>query len=509
VASADETEAATKAPAAATGVSAGRGLVYVTLAKLWFMVGGYAIAFGLPHLLDQARFGEWAVILSWVSPLNNVMVQATIQGVAKFSAGGADSVEGAKRAALWIQLVVGLPLAILFLAGAPIIAGFEHDPGLAPGLRIASTVIFAYSLYAVFVGAANGAREWNKQAGLDASYTTLRAGFVIAGAVVFHSVVGAVGGMAVAALAILLASVAVVGLRKVEKRSDRGQMAVFMGGLAAYLLIQNLLMFIDGWLLKRMVAEAAERAGALNAATIASEQSAIYSGAVQTFARMPFQLMLAVTFVIFPLVSRSTFAEDREKTKEYVTRAIRYSLLAVAAMATGIAARPEALLALFGAKYLSGATALALLAFGYVAFSLFGIAGSIINAAGRTLPTIAIGAVTTLADAAGNWAALRWATTGGHDPLVAAAAATAIAMGIGLVLTLVYLQRTFGASVPPLSVARAAVATGVGVAAGRFLPVHGKLGLAACVAGGLAFIAVLFASRELSMGEIRALRKRA
>ena len=56
------------AAAAPRAVGAGRGLLYITAAKMWFMVGGSAIGFVLPHLLrDKASYGKWGFILSVVS----------------------------------------------------------------------------------------------------------------------------------------------------------------------------------------------------------------------------------------------------------------------------------------------------------------------------------------------------------------------------------------------------------------------------------------------------------
>ncbi len=492
-------------------VSAGRGIVYITGAKLWFMVGGYAILFALPRVLDKALVGQWNVILAWVSVLNNVMVTATIQGVSKFGSTG----QPAQRAALKLLFAVGAATALVFLLGAPLIAGFEHDPALVPGLRIVAAVVFCYALYAVFVGAANGARAFHKQAGLDATYSTLRATFVVAGAAALHAVVGAFVGFAAASVVILLVSTVVVGFGPPEPPGRMAPLVRFIAPIAAFLLIMNTLMFVDLWLLKRMVFEGAVAHGLAGApvtveaaAKWASEQAATYGNGVQAFARMPYQLILSVTFVIFPLVSRSTFAEDRAATRLYVERAMRYSLLVVAAMAAAVAARPEPLLALLGPAYTAGATALPALAFGYVAYSLLSIASTIINGSGRTLPTIGIGAVTLAVDAGANFAALRWATAGGHDPLRAAAVATAASMAFGLAVSLVYLQRSFGASLRALSLARAAVAAAVALGVGRVLPLHGKAALATVVAAGLAFVATLFVTGELTLGELRALRRR-
>src|SRR5437773_10003722 len=111
-------------PPAARAVGAGRGLVYITAAKIWFMLGGTAINLVLPWLLrSRERYGQWANVLACVSVLNNVVVTATIQAVSKFASRGPEYVEGTKRAALRMQLALGGGLALAFFLAAPLVAG--------------------------------------------------------------------------------------------------------------------------------------------------------------------------------------------------------------------------------------------------------------------------------------------------------------------------------------------------------------------------------------------------
>ena len=75
-------------------------------------------------------------------------------------------------------------------------------------------------------------------------------------------------------------------------------------------------------------------------------------------------------------------------------------------------------------------------------------------------------------------------------------------------MSLVYLHMRHGASLRPLSVLRATGATLLAVAAGRALPLAGKAQLAACVIGGLVYLAALALLGELTPRELRALLKR-
>jgi stage V sporulation protein B len=494
-------------------MSAGRGLVFITAAKLWFMVAGYVIQFALPRALGSpALYGVYGVILNFVNPVNGVVVQGTIQGVSKFTAETDDRRPSVTRAALRLQTWLGGGVALGFFLLAPLWAWIEHDHALVPYYRVAAGVVLAYSFYSVFVGAANGAKEFHKQAALDMTFSTLRCIFIVGAAALTHSVLASLGGFVAAAATILVVAALVIGLGGPEKEKfPMTRLVRFFGGVWFYLAISNLLMFVDGILVKRLVTENAVAHQLANAALIANEQSGFYL-AVQNVARIPYQLILAVTFVIFPLVSQSTFEADHEKTRRYVRTTMRYSLVVAALFASVLAARPTALMHFFyKPEYAVGAPALVPLVAGYVLFSLFAIAGTIINSSGRTLPTTVIGLVTLAVATVANYFAIHMALSMGHDPLLAAATATAAAMGFGLVVSGAYLVRVFGAFLPAMTVVRVALASaaaaGVGYAWTRAGIMPGKVGtIVSSAACGIAFVVVAIGSGEVRPSELRKAR---
>ena len=128
----------TAPPPASRAVGAGRGLLYITAAKIWFMVGGSAIGFVLPYVLaSKVKYGEWGSILAWVSPINNVMVTATIQAVAKFATEGPEYVEGVKRAALKLQLVLDDGTEVAFRDARRLgRVRLRHDPRREPPISL-------------------------------------------------------------------------------------------------------------------------------------------------------------------------------------------------------------------------------------------------------------------------------------------------------------------------------------------------------------------------------------
>lgn len=487
-------------------VGAGRGLLFISGAKLWFMIAGYAIQFTLPRALTPEQYGVWGVALACVSVFNNVMVTASVQTVSRFVSQVPERAGVVVRAALWRNLVGGGIVMGAFIGGAPLVARhILFDPSYTPYLRVAGLITGCYALYAVFVGAANGLRHFHKQAGLDISFATLRAGFVIAAAIVTHSVLASIGGFALASAAILLIAALWVGTgprSPSDPPMDAGVLERYFGWVAGYLVVVNLLMFIDGIFVKRLIS-------ASLGASHGDFEAGLYNS-VQTIARLPYQLILAVTFVIFPMMSRATFEADALRARRYVLVTMRYSLVVVGLMAAPLAARPAAVMRLlFPALYASASAALPILLVGYVAFSLFNILGTILNSAGETRASLYTGLWTVLLCVGVVWGALHFTLGGSVQPSVAAACATTIAMLFGLLLAGVAVWRRFGAIAPLGTTVRAVLGFIAALVVGHFWPAHGffvrPLGtLASLVVTALAYLVCV--APDLRPSELRALR---
>ena len=87
-----------------------------------------------------------------------------------------------------------------------------------------------------------------------------------------------------------------------------------------------------------------------------------------------------------------------------------------------------------------------------------------------------------------------------------AATVTGGAMLFGALASGAVLYKKLGAFLPLTSLVRIAIATGVALVVGRFLPLHGKLMtlVEACLVGAT-FLVVLVATRELSRRDLDAI----
>ncbi len=507
-------------PVTPSATGAGRGVLYIAFAKFYFLLVGMVIQFRLPVILSEAAWGAFSLVNSIASWFNNVAVTGTIQAVSRFAAQNPGQARAVQAAGLRMHLRLGLPVAVAFIAGSPAIAWALGDPSKTKPLMLAGFIIGGYSFYAVFIGTANGLRLFHKQAGLDITFATLRAAGLLGMAIAGMGVTGVVGGWVGAVGLILCAAMAWVGLPRTTEKLPVRPMLVYFGKVAVYLLLFNGLMFVDTILLKRIVGDHYVTlipelrkhmpvAGTdAQAASLLTDAQVGFYAAAQNLGRVAYQAIIAATFVVFPLVSRSTFTDDHETTKRYVQVTARYSVMFAMAIAVVMAANPTDVLGLlYSPAYAArGSTALVFLAFGNVAFSMLAIAGTILNGAGKSRPAVISAAITLAIAVIGNAIAISM-SAGSPHVLGVAAAVTGGSMLIGAVIAALQLQKHFGATLPLVSLVRILVATGVAFAVGRFLPLHGKLMtlVEAVIVAGV-FLVVLVASRELGARDLQAIK---
>jgi len=493
------------------GVEAGRGALFIGFAKMYFMFTGSLQRFALPHLIgDAAGYGAFGVVNNLISIVNNTVVQATVPSISKFTAEDNRRTDAVKRSGLRMQVVVGGIPALIFLLGAPLIARFEKAPDYVGYFRIAAAIPFLYALYALFVGSANGLKRFRTQASFDVGFSTVKT-ILLLGLAVAWRVTGAFVGFAAAAVVILVVAARTMGLPR-PKAQDEATISIsiwrlvgFMGAMVAYTLLLNVALNYDQPLLRRLAGDAAD---AYRAGLIAGH----YDG-LRTLALLPYQALLVITFVIFPLISRSTFVNDREATRLYISQTLRYALMLVAAMGVCLAARPATLLAIvYPRDYGEGAAALPILVLGECCLAMLAVSCAILNAAGRAAAAIVLIAITVAAGIGAAYVMVPPAEPG-PKMLMAAATATTIGTVAGFIGAIAYVRRGLGGGLPLASAVRVGISVGIAVAAGHFLPAHGKLlGLVAIAAVALVYVLGLLATGELGPADraklLRILRRR-
>ena len=491
--------------------TAGRGVLSITGAKLYFIVAGYAVQLMLPRLLGTPEaFGLYSSAMNVVSILNNVLVAATVQSVSKHVSEDPAHAATTLRQGLLLQLAIGGSLGLLLFGFArPLAEQVLLDPLLAPLLTASSVVVFCYAAYAALIGALNGQQKFTRQAALDATYTTLRTVLILGAAGLGYGALGAMTGFAGAAVGVLLVALVSVGTGASGRLIPWRKWLLFLGPLWLYQLCLSLTLQIDLSVIKSVTASLALDAGATPqaAADTASRLTGFYRAA-QTFAFVPYQVIISVAFVVFPMVSRAVSIGDHEASRRYISNALRFSLIVLLAIAAPVSGASAGVMRLaYPDAYLEGSGALSVLALGTVCFAMFAISATILSGAGRPGLPAAIALVAVIVVVCGNLAFLTMAGNSDHR-LVAAASGTSLGMAIALVAVAIAVYARFGVFVAWLSALRIVGAGGLAWAAARAVPsTSAPLALLALITGGLVFVLALVLSRELGDNDYAALRK--
>lgn len=488
-------EAAKSTEAART---AGRGGLAIAGAKVSFIIFGFIQQPILAALLGDVGYGEMSRVLTIVGIVNNVMVATAIQGVSRAVASVPDeSAAEAFAKTLRVQVTMAMVVSAAFAIAAGWIAGFVKAPEVTNPLRVVAGVTLFYGIYAPLVGSLNGRRKFLAQAGLDTGYGALRTLAMAIGALVFGVMGSIVGFVACAALIIPVAMI----FSGIGKQGPAGptlkEYLTFLGPLAGGQIALNLLMQTDFLLLSRFLGQAAPTADD------ASRAMASYR-AVKLFALLPYQMLVSVVFVLFPMLARAHAEGDREAVRRFTRTGVRLALILTGLMAGVISALgPLALRFAFAAEYgEQGGFALRLMALGMGGFGMFGV----MSAALTSLKRERIAAVLTIATVvmvAIACYALVPSTEFGKPMLVMTAAGTSAAVITAAVVTAIFLRQAAGGFVAPLTFVRVGIAMAITGAAGSRLPYLGKLAvLGEAAALGVIYFVVLIVLREVGRADL-------
>lgn len=554
----------------------GRGFLVITAAKVWFLITGATIQLGLPIIFASAElFGVFKIVTEAISLVNMVMITGTLQAVSKLASEQPERANRVVNLAVKLQLVVGVPIWLAYLLGSGLIASSFNDPSLTSLLQLSSLIIVFYAFYAIFIGYLNGIKEFVHQAGFDITFATLKTAGILGLVALGFGVVGAIAGFVVAAGIISVLS-AIWVFRLMKKRPEPAgaeageddkarlkRLASYLGLIMLYTFALNGLMRADLFVIKSVAADVpAHLEGAAPLFKIMSDKFAGFYGAVLNISRIPYQGVIAVTFVIFPLISEATFNADRAATQRYIRTTFRYCILLIASVAIILALNSDSLIAgLYSADYGTASQALAILSIGIIFFALYYVATTMIIGAGHPLAAVIIMGISLVVTAVANYlmvsgvhemfmSQLTWspvrlpapssATDAVHGALAvaqndvalagpylleapiymrSAAIATTIAMVSGCLVSIGWLARTYGAWPPLATLVRVIFACVVLFGFDYLIPTpvewvseYGKLMylglvLAKMAAMGVILLIVLAVTREFGAEDWERVRK--
>lgn len=485
----------------------GRGGLAIVFAKVWFLVMGLVQNIILPRVLGAGGFGDFRNAQSVASIFYNPIVTSSIQGGSRAVAQSEDAATPQViRRVFGIHAAMALFFAALFFFAAPFIAGLLKAPQIVPLLRTLSGVIFCYALYSPLVGILNGQRRFGRQALLDVVMAALRTlGLIIGAKVVADEALraeGALSGFVVSALLILGLSLLMVGVGRAGKGGVSGgshlafMLPVWLGQIALNFLLQA-----DVNLLRRFAGSAAEQGGL--GVEAASPLVGAYA-ATQLYCFLPYQLLLSITFVLFPMLATAYRDGDREAMARYVRTGVRLAVILAGAMVSVTSGLSEGLLKLlFQKEYWVAAHAMEVLTLGFGVFAIFGIFSAVLNSLKRELASMLVTLTAVILVAVLCFVRVP-GTPFGEDLLWKTATSTSAGILLATVLAGILVKRAAGGVVSGLTVLRVVGAMAVAIVVGRYLPYAGKLmTLVYALVVVVVYAIALLVSRELGKADLQ------
>lgn len=490
------------------GTALGKGGLSLGVAKLFFLVAGYVVSVALARLLTPTAFGQYRVVSDLVAVPNMVLIQSLLFAVSRPMSAELASrplpeaypvYSGLRRRGFLIALGLGGLVTAVFLLGADLLATYYFkDPNTVTPLRVVAPIPLIYATYAVNVGTLNATRRFHLQATLDIFMAGTKTALMLVAAGVGFGLGGVMGGFTGASLLALVLSTGFIvwsqgGLRPSAEsgRVELPSMARFAGLLLLFTGVVNLLVTADLLILQKFVTSDVQK-----------DLVGFYSSA-NLVARVPYSIMVAVSLVMFPLIATLHARDDQAQISRYVTATTRVCLVLLVFMScVGASAAPEVQKLLFPAAYGQVASELRFLVWGLSGYSLAVTAAWICNSNHQS--RLALGLVAApLATVV-----IAGATLVPESFTSGAAMAVAIAGAVGGACALTVLFRVYAVRLSLGFLLKIVGAVGVVEVASRAWSPAGKLAILAKLVGLAAlFVAVVVATRAVTVAEVRGLRR--
>ena len=456
-----------------------RGMVYLIMARGCFMVSGYVISLILARGLGPAQYGVYGVIMSvlvWVEMLGAAGLPGATATLIAQDESRTARIEQTARALLLAWALV-LTAACWLLA--PSLARILDLPDSAWLFRVAFLDLPFNGLYVAYQGTFNGVRRFSTLSIAFVAYSLTKLVGTLALLAIGLSVSGA---LIVNVIATLGGIVYFVG--KMPPRNwapDRTLVPLMLrigGVMGAYVVILQILLSIDLWMLQSQTPSGEDTIG-------------LYVAALNV-ARLPLIVPSVLSSLLFASMSWARARGDRALAQRYLQAASRFVLVLLLPSCALAALHADSIMGLLYSKvYEAGGVYLSVqvAAFGLVAL-LDAHFHALMAFEKRRQAVCILASLVPVAVVLNLLLIPRWGALG-------AAMALTFTMVGGAVVGLIATAREFGALVKPLTLVRVVGASSVTVLLGTQsavleLPVFWDL----CLLMGV-YVGFLWLSKEI------------
>lgn len=342
-----------------------KGALYIGFSSIVFILSGYVINVWLGRYLGPIYYGDYGVIISLMSVVNLIQLSGIPHAVSKFIAEDESKTDAIFNSGLYLQGLVGILIGIFYFLFADVIASILKDRTLIPYLKESALIFPLYGIYAAYTGFNNGKNNFTKQAVMNIFYSLGKLLVIFILVLKFH-LYGAIAGFI---LAPVLGTIPGLYFSKNRKIFFPFKKLIYFSlPLIGFALFSTLLQSIDLYFIKALIQN--------------KENTGFYT-ASQNIAKISLFGLSAFSIVLFPSISKSVSSGDDQKTRNLISKSLRYMLMLILPLSffTSFASK-QIIEVLYSKAYLPAANPLSVLCIGFAFATLFNVLANILSGAG-------------------------------------------------------------------------------------------------------------------------------
>ncbi len=357
-------------------------------AEFIYNVSGYIIKSSLGRLLNVEEYGRYTLVIGFTTMIIVLVGRSIPTAMAKRISENKDNfviVQAIKKTAAKLQFYIITFLTLAFYFSAPLIAKFFNDPTLIPLFQFSSLIIPAFSLSSFHVLYFNGLKRFQAMTALKTSRGIFRIIWIV-GLTYSFQLNGAFWGAILAPLSVFCVAILIeifiykdfkLSQKNLKKSSEISEEKYPWQSIISYARVFILFTLFyefftrtDIYLIKIFLKD--------------DYFVGIYDSAM-TISLIPYYLVFALTFILFPTISNLKSNGDHKKIKKLVTKIIALLFATLIPISVILIFFSDLFInLLYGNKFYDAGGLIPLMIGGTIFGTIFFVLASIWNGAGYT-----------------------------------------------------------------------------------------------------------------------------
>ncbi len=391
--------------------------IILAVAEFTYNISSYVVNMGLGRMLGVADYGRYSLVIGFTTMIillaGRSIPTAMMKRISE-NLGNWARIRAIRKSAAMLQIIIISSLTFIFFILAPFIAKGFSDASLTPLFRLSAFVIPAFAISSFHVLYFNGLKYFKAMTTMKIARGIFRIAWIV-GLAYFIGLNGAIYGSILAPLSVFVVAIIIEMFfikaeedehtQKVETHCNASlhdnkncnaskekysykKILEFAGGFILFLVFYEFYIRADMYLIK--------------AITHSDTNTGLYNAAF-TIALIPYYVMFALTFILFPTMSNLAKKKDHAQIQDLLKKVILFLFAILIPSAIVMALMPEFLITMFfGDKFLPAAHLIPYLLGGTIFITIFFVLASVFNGANLTRIPASITAIALIGGISAN-----------------------------------------------------------------------------------------------------------